>query len=82
MRRYPHPSPSKSNSLIDQEEVWEHTSSQNLHVHGDFRVFAQPTICHQQKAASNMEGTSMTHENSSEAPSWFRQTNYKKISKW
>lgn len=28
--RFPHPSPSKSNSLIDQEEVWEHTSSQNL----------------------------------------------------
>jgi len=44
--RFPHPSSSKRNSLIDQEEVWEHTSSQNLHVHGDFRVFAQPTICH------------------------------------
>lgn len=46
MGRFPHPSPSKSNSLIDHEEVWEDTSSQNLRVHGDFRVFAQPTICH------------------------------------
>lgn len=46
MGRFQCPSPSKSNSLIDQEEVWEHSSSQNLCVHGDFRVFAQPTICH------------------------------------